>query len=149
MLARKQQAWRAMDPDEIKALIEAFAATDLAEMELTHGDWRLRLARDAAGTPIANTTPAGGPPPPRLAPQAGEDGVLRAPLAGIVHLGPAPEAPAFMQAGCPVAAGDVVAVIEAMKVFNEIRADRAGTLGAVLVASGEEVMAGQPLMRIG
>src|SRR5687768_1883049 len=116
-----------MDPDEIKALIEAFAASDLAEMELTRGDWTLRLARSAGVA--APVRPAGGPVKrPEAAPRpaaasapvtAVETGVC-APLPGLVHLKPSPGAPDFVTVGRQVDAGDVVAVIEAMKVFNEI-----------------------------
>jgi acetyl-CoA carboxylase biotin carboxyl carrier protein len=141
-----------MDPDEIKALIEAFAASDLAEMELTRGDWTLRLVRSGGGTVLAR--PAGAPAqrpetaPRPIAPAAVETGV-RAPLSGIVYLSPTPGAPEFVAVGRRVEAGDVVAVLEAMKVFNEIRAERAGTVEALFVASAEEVEAGQLLLRIG
>ena len=145
-----------MELDEIKALIEAFAASDLAEMELTRGDWTLRLVRPADLATIARSAdgPVGRPetaPRPAAAPTpvaAVETGV-RAPLSGLVYLSPSPGAPDFVTVGCRVEAGDVVAVIEAMKVFNEIRAERAGTVEALLVAPGEEVEAGQLLMRIG
>lgn len=145
-----------MDPDEIKALIEAFAASDLAEMELTRGEWTLRLVRSAdaaapirpvggsVGQPATPTRPAA-PPAPAAAVETG----VRASLSGLVYLSPSPGAPDFVAVGRRVEAGDVVAVIEAMKVFNEIRAERAGTVEALLVASGEEVEAGQLLMRIG
>jgi acetyl-CoA carboxylase biotin carboxyl carrier protein len=136
-----------MDPDEIKTLIAAFAASDLAEMELTRGDWTLRLVRSAGG-PVGRPEPA---PRPAAAPApvAAVETDVRAPLSGVVHLRPSPGAPDFVAVGRRVEAGDVVAVIEAMKVFNEIRAERAGTVEALLVASGEEVDAGQLLMRIG
>ena len=144
-----------MEPGDIKALIEAFAASDLAEMELTRGDWTLRLVRSASGAVLV--WPAGAPlnrlesaQRPAAAParvEAVETGV-RAPLSGIIHLSPSPGAPDFVTVGRRVGAGDVVAVIEAMKVFNEIRAEREGTVEAIFVASGEEVEAGQLLMRI-
>lgn len=145
-----------MDPDEIKALITAFAASDLAEMELTRGDWTLRLVRAADGATLVR--PAGGPvgrpetasrPAAAPAPMAAVETGVRAPLSGLVYLSPSPGAPDFVAVGRRVEAGDVVAVIEAMKVFNEIRAERAGAVEALLVASGEEVEAGQLLMRIG
>jgi acetyl-CoA carboxylase biotin carboxyl carrier protein len=142
-----------MDPDEIKALIEAFAASDLAEMELTRGDWTLRLVRSTGGAARPAGGPVGQPASAQYAaaasvPAAVETDV-RAPLSGLVYLSPSPGAPDFVAAGRRVEAGDVVAVIEAMKVFNEIRAERAGTVEALFVASGEEVDAGQLLMRIG
>jgi acetyl-CoA carboxylase biotin carboxyl carrier protein len=136
-----------MDADEIKALIDAFAASDLAEMELTRGDWTLRLVRSAGGPvgrPETAPRPAAAP-----APVAAVETGVRAPLAGVVHLRPSPGAPDFVAVGRRVEAGDVVAVVESMKVFNEIRAERAGTVEASFVASGEDVDAGQLLMRIG
>jgi acetyl-CoA carboxylase biotin carboxyl carrier protein len=143
-----------MDLDEIKALIEAFGASDLAEMRLTHGDWTLHLVRSADGGVTAAAPAASAsngreasPRKPAAAPAA-EPGV-RAPLSGLVYLGPTPGAPDFVAVGGKVEAGDVVAVIEAMKVFNEIRAERPGTVEALLVSSGDEVDAGQLLMRIG
>ena len=143
-----------MDLDEIKALIEAFGASDLAEMRLTRGDWTLHLVRSAEGTVAAPASGANSgssheiPRPKPAAAPAAEAGV-RAPLSGLVYLSPTPGAPDFVAVGRKVEAGDVVAVIEAMKVFNEIRAERDGTVEAVLVASGDEVDAGQLLMRIG
>jgi acetyl-CoA carboxylase biotin carboxyl carrier protein len=70
-----------------------------------------------------------------------------APLYGVVHLQPAPGEPPFVQPGQAVEAGQLLCVIEAMKMFNEVRADHAATVQAVLVHSGQEVEAGQPLFR--
>ncbi|MGY4503971.1 biotin carboxyl carrier protein [Bradyrhizobium sp. GM24.11] len=66
---------------------------------------------------------------------------------GIVHLQPAPNAPVFVSVGQTVAAGTPLCVIEAMKMFHEVRAEQDGTVAAILVASGQEVEAGQELMR--
>jgi acetyl-CoA carboxylase biotin carboxyl carrier protein len=73
---------------------------------------------------------------------------VSAPLAGTVYLSPSPGEPTFVEIGQAVWAGATVCVIEAMKVFNEVKAGRDGTVGAVLVAPGDEVDAGQPLIRI-
>jgi len=70
-----------------------------------------------------------------------------APLYGVVHLQPTPGEPPFVQAGQAVRAGQTLCVIEAMKVFNEVRAERDATVEAVLVRSGQEVEAGQALFR--
>ncbi|WP_459575412.1 acetyl-CoA carboxylase biotin carboxyl carrier protein [Cupriavidus sp. 8B] len=72
---------------------------------------------------------------------------MLAPLFGIVHLRPSPDEPAFVQPGQTVEAGQTVCVIEAMKVFNAVLAERDGMVEAVLVESGNEVDAGQPLIR--
>lgn len=144
-----------MDLDEIKQLMAAFAASDLAQMRLTHGEWTLYLVRSADGgvadVASARERPARGRPAAKdrsSAPTAASDNGVRAPLAGLVYLSANPGAPPFVCVGARVEAGAVVAVIEAMKVFNEIRAERAGTIQAILVAAGEEVDAGQLLMRI-
>jgi acetyl-CoA carboxylase biotin carboxyl carrier protein len=73
---------------------------------------------------------------------------VRAPLFGVVHLQQAPGEPPFVKPGDLVAAGQMLCTIEAMKVFNEVRAERAGRVSAVLVTSGSEVEAGQPLLAI-
>ncbi len=146
-----------MNAQEIEALIAAFATTDLVAMELRRDGWRLRLERSAAGIrrriepssaeppPAASLRPTGAAPEPAARPS----GEIRAPLAGIVHLAPGPEAAPFVTVGERVEAGRVVAIVEAMKVLNEVRAERAGTVETVLVTAGEEVEAGQPLLRIG
>lgn len=140
-----------MDPNDIKALIEAMLASDLAEMEFSENGWSLRLVR--GGAPQPGQRPAGvssvsiPPAPPAFVAEEPTGDVL-APLAGIVHLQPAPDQPPFVAVGQSVEAGATVCIIEAMKVFNAVRAERSGTVEAVLVASDEEVAAGQTLMRI-
>jgi acetyl-CoA carboxylase biotin carboxyl carrier protein len=140
-----------MDLAAIKALIEAMAASDLAELELREGDWTLRLSRRPgqanapAARPATATEASAAAPPLAVAEDAGD---LQAPLAGIVHLSPSPGEPPFVTAGQAVGAGDTLCLIEAMKMFNAVTAEYAGTVEAVLVASGSEVEAGQALMRI-
>ncbi|MEK8028260.1 acetyl-CoA carboxylase biotin carboxyl carrier protein [Pseudaquabacterium rugosum] len=161
-----------MTPEQIQAFIDAMARSDLTELEVHHAGWRLRLARaGAAGTamPVARA-PAGAPtsaspvsatsaavvPAAGAAPAVPSSAPARttaphevqAPLYGVVHLQAAPGAEPFVQPGQAVAVGQLLCSIEAMKVFNEVRAECAGTLQAVLVASGTEVEAGQALMRI-
>ena len=151
-----------MDQQQIKAFIDAMAATDLAEMEFSQDGWSLRLVRRPGGAAI--------PPAPALTPSAGAAGpvpapfddaadtvdavgsalapsLLRAPLYGVVHFSPAPGEPAFVIAGQAVAAGQILCVIEAMKVFNEVRAETDATVAEILVGSGQEVDAAQPLLR--
>ena len=136
-----------MDQQQIKTFIDAMAASDLAEMEFAEGEWTLRLVRrpldatslQAAGVPRVAAAPAphaGAPTPP-----------LVAPLYGVVHLSPGPGEPAYVSAGQRVSVGQTLCVIEAMKVFNEVRAEQAATIAGILIESGQEVDAGQPLMR--
>jgi acetyl-CoA carboxylase biotin carboxyl carrier protein len=140
-----------MDLDEIKALIAAFGASGLAEMRLTRGEWTLHLVRSADGgvAPAPAAGPRARPEAPRPKPAPATEAGVRAPLSGLIYLSRTPGAPDLVAVGRRVEAGEVVAVIEAMKVFNEIRAEHAGTIEALLVASGDEVDAGQLLMRIG
>jgi acetyl-CoA carboxylase biotin carboxyl carrier protein len=140
-----------MDRDLIKQLIEALAASDLAELEYrSNGGETLRLVKRAtagrAASPSAQLPVAAIPvAPPPVAPAAR---TIVAPLYGIVHLQQSPGAPSFVTPGQSVAAGDVVCVIEAMKAFNQVRAEQAGVIAAVLVQSGQEVEAGQPLFEL-
>jgi acetyl-CoA carboxylase biotin carboxyl carrier protein len=148
-----------MDLDLIKSLIDAMAASDLAEMEFSGGGWSLRLVRRPRPTDMparspraSDATPAKGRSRPanvRRDPVSEEGGLqVVAPLFGVVHLRPAPDAPEFVAPGQAVTAGTALCIIEAMKMFHEVRAERDGTISAVLVSSGEEVQAGQELMRL-
>ena len=133
-----------MDPQQIKTFIDAMALSDLAEMEFSQDGWTLRLVRQP-GSEARETMPrAPLTAPPAAAVAANE---LRAPMYGVVHLQPTPGEPPFVVAGAAVKAGQTLCVIEAMKVFNEVRAERDAMVDAVLVSSGQEVEAGQPLLR--
>jgi acetyl-CoA carboxylase biotin carboxyl carrier protein len=154
-----------MDQQQIKAFIDAMAATDLAEMEFSQDGWSLRLVRrpgSATITPATALTPSAGAAGPVPAPpnngvdafdavdavgSAPAPSLLRAPLYGVVHFSPAPGEPAFVTVGQAVAAGQILCVIEAMKVFNEVRAQADATVAEILVGAGQEVDAAQPLLR--
>ncbi len=160
-----------MDLSQIKQLVDVMASSDLAEMSFSYQGWVLRLVRhpsagQCGGAETASPAlPAGAlptpaalaaaavqqssqsqtqPQPVAAAPQQRE---LLAPMFGGVHLRPAPGEPVFVQPGQAVQAGQTVCVIEAMKVFNAVAAEHDGTVEAVLVESGTEVEAGQPLFR--
>jgi len=145
-----------MDPKQIKAFIDQMAASDLDEMEVTHEGWTLRLSRrvaanprsgsPAARAPLASASSAASAPAAGLQ-TAGLEPVA-APLFGIVHLQQAPGEPPFVAPGDVVEPGQLLCTIEAMKVFNEVRADLVGRVSAVLVQSGAEVEAGQALMTL-
>ncbi len=142
-----------MDREVIKALIEALAASDLAELEYRSNGETLRLVKRGASAPAAPIPadprpPAPGQPTPLPAPPDAVPETVIAPLYGIVHLQQVPGAPPFVSAGQAVTAGQVLCVIEAMKVFNQIRAERDCVMASVLVESGQEVEAGQALFRL-
>ncbi|MFC5519679.1 acetyl-CoA carboxylase biotin carboxyl carrier protein [Polaromonas jejuensis] len=155
-----------MDQQQIKALIDALAASDLSELEYSHNGETLRLVKrsalaaaprsgggaDAARFPAV--APASSSAPSSAAAFAAASSTvspteLAAPLYGVVHLRPSPDESPFVTAGQAVKAGQILCVIEAMKVFNEVRAEQDVTVQDVLVSSGQEVEAGQPLFRFG
>jgi len=147
-----------MNLTEIKSLIDAMAASDLSEMELTRDGTLLRLVRRKTASPAAAPATVTAPAPVARAPrgnaapaatpaQASSD--ITTPLYGVVHWRPSPDAAPFVAPGQAIKAGQVVCVVEAMKVFNEIRAECDATVLALLVESGAEVEAGQPLLRLG
>jgi acetyl-CoA carboxylase biotin carboxyl carrier protein len=147
-----------MDSELIKSLIAALAASDLSELEYSSGGETLRLTKRQGTLPVSSSVarPVSRPVAvrevaPDVAPDVGPEIVsedIRSPLYGVVHLRPSPDAAPFAKIGERVRAGQTLCVIEAMKVFNELRAERDGTLSAVLVESGQEVDIGQPLFRL-
>ena len=136
-----------MNPERIKALIDLMAESDLSELSLNEGDTQLRLLRDgqpvaAVARPLTATIAA-------ATPAASSDTFeASAALYGVLHLTPAPDQPAFVQVGDAVEAGQTLAVVEAMKMFHPLKAERAGVVRAILAASGDEVAAGKPLFRL-
>lgn len=146
-----------MDLQKIKQLIDVLAASDLAELELVEGDHRVRLVkRVGAGLATAVLRAAALPPAapavrvPDAAPAspapAGER--VTAPLYGVLHLTPAPDAPPFVQLGDTVQAGQTLCVVEAMKMFHEVKSGRPGTVAAICAAAGDEVDAGAVLFQL-
>jgi acetyl-CoA carboxylase biotin carboxyl carrier protein len=141
---------RRMDLLQIKTFIDAMAASDLSELVAGKDGWTLRLLRDGASPGAAAPAPAAPvPAAPRIRPRAAAPAEIRSPMAGIVYLRPSPGEADFVAPGSTIAAGAVICVVEAMKTFLQVRAERGGTIAAILVASGEEVELGQPLMRLG
>ncbi|MBI3369530.1 MAG: acetyl-CoA carboxylase biotin carboxyl carrier protein subunit [Burkholderiales bacterium] len=142
-----------MGPQQIKSFIDAMAGSDLAEMEFSRDGWTLRLVRRpnaAAQTPALAPRPAAVPaarstPPAGVMPLQARE--LQAPLYGVVHLQAGPGEAPYVAAGQAVRAGQTLCVIEAMKVFNEVRTEHDAVVDSVLVGSGQEVEAGQTLLR--
>ena len=151
-----------MTLDEIKALIDAMSASDLLEMEVSKDGWTLRLTRDGetltsassthevrTASPVTHTRARSSSREPRpAAKSAVSTNEVKAPLSGIVYLGPSPDAPPFVTVGQAVTTGTMLCTIEAMKMFNPVTAERDGVIEAIFVTTGDEVAAGQPLLRI-
>jgi acetyl-CoA carboxylase biotin carboxyl carrier protein len=139
-----------MDLAQVKAFIDAMASSDLAELEASKDGWTLRLVRNGVRSQsvssIATTDRSSSRSNAAVeaTPAASE---ICAPLAGIVFLRPGPEQPPYVEIGQAIKAGMPVCVIEAMKTFIEVRAERDGLLEAILVAPETLVEAGQLLMR--
>ena len=142
-----------MKQEQIKTLIDALAASDLAELEFSENGSTLRLVKLSAlgAAPAARNLPVARRALRRALEETTAAAVVSAdclaPLHGVVHLQPAPGEPPFVQQGQAVEAGQLLCVIEAMKMFNEVRAEHPGTVRQVLARSGQEVEAGQPLFR--
>jgi acetyl-CoA carboxylase biotin carboxyl carrier protein len=139
-----------IDPDTIRALAAVLVETGLTEIEIADKDSRIRVVRGGAGPqstvlPVAvpSSTPAAAPPIQDI---AAHPGAILSPMVGVAYLSPEPGAPAFVNIGQSVTAGDTVLLIEAMKTFNQIKAPKAGTVTAILVQSGAPVEYGEALI---
>jgi len=146
-----------MDLAQIKAFIDAMASSDLAELEATKDGWTLRLVRNAGPVPakvlakvLAKSRDSDALPAAEFRPDevATAEPAVCAPLSGIVYLRPSPDQPPFVVPGQVIKAGATVCVVEAMKMFNEVRAEQDGVVSAILVESETLVDAGQPLIRL-
>lgn len=138
-----------MNTDLIKTVIDSMVHSDLTDLELSQEGWTLRLSRQSAragdvSSSLHSRKVQPGPPSASKAIAAAE---VLAPMFGVVHRSPAPNEPAFVEVGQAVVAGQTLCLIEAMKVFVDIRADRDAVVSAILIQSGQEVVSGQPLMR--
>ncbi|MGH8025539.1 MAG: acetyl-CoA carboxylase biotin carboxyl carrier protein [Pseudoxanthomonas sp.] len=155
-----------MDLRKIKKLIDLLEESNLAEIEIKEGEESVRLARVPKGNyqaaapiyaaPAAAAMPMSSPTESATggsAKPAGNDQpeghVMRAPMVGTFYTSPSPDKPAFVTVGQSVKAGETLAIIEAMKMFNPIEADVSGTILAVLTESGSPVEFDQPLFVIG
>lgn len=141
-----------MELQKIKQLIDVLVASDLSELELIEGDHRVRLVRrpTAAATSVERAHPTvqlGGHGPEANLLTPTETDLLLAPLYGILHLTPSPGEPAFVQPGDTVTAGQTLCMIEAMKMFHEVKASRTALVAAILARTGEEVQVGAALFR--
>ncbi len=145
-----------VDIDLVRQLAELLDTTQLTEIEVEHGDRKIRVARKAAAVsaaPVYAPTPAAAPAAapsasadPASAPPGTSADAVRSPMVGTVYLSADPAAPPFATVGAKVAAGDTLLIVEAMKVMNPIIAPSAGTVSAILVSNGQPVEFDQPLV---
>ncbi|MDX2209424.1 MAG: acetyl-CoA carboxylase biotin carboxyl carrier protein [Sphingopyxis sp.] len=146
-----------IDPGYIRELAEMLDATGLSEIEVEDGERKIRVARTmtAVATPVAMAAApvaAAAPAAPAATPAAPAAdsfaGATKSPMVGTVYLSPEPGAAPFAAIGGPVAEGDTILIIEAMKVMNPITAPKGGTLKAVHVENSQPVEFDQPLFTI-
>jgi acetyl-CoA carboxylase biotin carboxyl carrier protein len=141
-----------VDAALVRGLAELLAETGLTEIEYAVGDRRIRVARNlvaaaAVAAPAAPATLAARPADSGAGPSpAIHPGAVKAPMVGTIYFSPEPDAPPFVRLGDSVSEGQVVLIIEAMKVMNQIRSPHAGKLTQILVADGAPVEYGEPLL---
>ena len=159
-----------MDLRKIKKLIDLLEESNLAEIEIKEGEESVRLSRTPVGgyapapvaAPVQFAAPAAAPAMPMSSPVEAATGgspkpgsalpdghVQRAPMVGTFYASSSPDKPAFVSVGQQVKAGDTLAIIEAMKMFNPIEADVSGTVLKVVAENGQPVEFDQPLFVIG
>jgi acetyl-CoA carboxylase biotin carboxyl carrier protein len=152
-----------MDLRKLKTLIDLVSDSNITELEITEDDGKVRIVKSApvaavaapvaAPAPLvvpvaAPAAPVAAPAAEPAAPAAPTGHVVKSPMVGTFYRSSSPGAKAFADVGTVVKEGDPICIIEAMKIMNEIEADKAGTVTQVLVENGQAVEFGQPLFVI-
>ncbi|MBD3896120.1 acetyl-CoA carboxylase biotin carboxyl carrier protein [Halomonas sp. ML-15] len=154
-----------MDIRKVKKLIELLEESNISEIEIQEGEESVRISRHPNGALYQNSVPQYAMPPNGYAPQpapqpaapvAEESSVptqpdghaVASPMVGTFYRAPAPGAKAFVEVGQSVKKGDPVCIVEAMKMMNQIEADKDGIIEAILVEDGEPVEFDQPMLII-
>jgi acetyl-CoA carboxylase biotin carboxyl carrier protein len=150
-----------MDLRKLKKLIDLVQESGIAELEITEGEEKVKIVKGGRATPeMVAMLPAPGaapaptalaapaPPPAVEVPPKVEGHVLKSPMVGTFYRAPSPGAKPFVEVGDTVKAGQTVCIIEAMKLLNEIEADKDGVVKAVLAENGQPVEYGEPLLAI-
>ncbi len=147
----------AVETSRLKELIELMDRNQLEELEVVDGDQRIRLRKRPESTRevvSVSTNPAAAPPPGSVAAQgevvAAAPGVdpeltIQSPMVGTFYRSAGPGTEPFVEVGDQIQEGQVLCIVEAMKVMNEVKSDRAGVVATVLVDDGNPVEFGQPL----
>jgi len=147
-----------MDIRKVRKLIELLKESGIAEIEIREGEESVRISQQLTAAPVAAAPqvvampaeaarPAAAAPAAAAAPEI-EGHVIRSPMVGTFYRASGPSAKAFVEVGQAVSAGDTLCIIEAMKMMNQIEADRAGVVSAILVENGQPVEFEEPLFVI-
>ena len=154
-----------IDIRKIKSLVEIIEQSSVSEIELTQGEESVRISRASAAQPVMVTAPAAAlqaaapaaaaaPAPaaaPAEAPAAGDEAnvpdekLIKSPMVGTFYRSSAPDQKPFVEEGQSISKGDPLCIVEAMKMMNQITADKSGTIKRVLVSNGDIVEYDQPL----
>jgi acetyl-CoA carboxylase biotin carboxyl carrier protein len=151
-----------IDLKQLRELMRAIRQLDISELEIKKGEETVRLKREATTATVTRTqpslmppsmdmssmAPAGGSIPPSEAKEDASIGYVTSPFVGTFYTAPAPDAPVFVQVNHSFSKGQVLCIVEAMKLMNEIEADCDGTLLEVLADNGKPVEYGDKLFKI-
>jgi acetyl-CoA carboxylase biotin carboxyl carrier protein len=152
-----------MDLRKLKTLIDLVSDSNVSELEITEAEGKVRIVKGPVGAmvaapiaapvvaaaPIVGVPIAAAPAVLSEAEQAAAAGhVVKSPMVGTYYASSSPEAKPFVQVGTVVKEGETICIIEAMKILNEIEADKSGTITRILVDNGQAVEYGQPLFHI-
>lgn len=157
-----------MDIRKVKKLIELLEESNIDEIEIKEGEESVRISRNGAAAAqfahpgyylpqhapqAAPGMPIGPGPAPMVAPEPVEPAEdpghrVLSPMVGTFYRSPSPSSPSFIEVGKTVKEGDVLCIVEAMKMMNQIESDKSGTVAAILVENGEPVEYDQPLITI-
>ncbi|MBF5002904.1 acetyl-CoA carboxylase biotin carboxyl carrier protein [Diaphorobacter caeni] len=152
-----------MDLRKLKTLIDLVSESNVSELEITEAEGKVRIVKGGgavvqqlvaapmmAAQPVAAAAPAAaaGAPAAEAAPAAPAGHSVKSPMVGTFYRAASPGAKAFVEIGAQVKEGDTLCIIEAMKILNEIEADKSGTVTRVLAENGQAVEYGQPLFVI-
>jgi acetyl-CoA carboxylase biotin carboxyl carrier protein len=150
-----------MDIRKVKKLIELLDESNVAEIEIHEGEESVRISRHGSAPPqfVMQGSPltpgvavasaqAGAAPAPPAAAEPDEANMVRSPMVGTFYRSPSPGSKAFVEEGQEVKVGDILCIIEAMKILNQIESERAGTVKRILVENGQPVEYNQPLFVI-
>jgi len=152
-----------MDLRKLKTLIDLVSESNISELEITETEGKVRIVKGGVAAPVqyvqtvaapavggqqpATPAVAAGPAAPAAAPAVAGH-TVKSPMVGTFYRSSSPGAPAFVEVGSQVKEGDTVCIIEAMKILNEIEADKSGTITQILGENGQAVEYGQPLFVI-
>jgi acetyl-CoA carboxylase biotin carboxyl carrier protein len=150
-----------MDLRKLKTLIDLVSESNVSELEITEAEGKVRIVKGQpavvqVAAPVAAPVAVAAPAPalaapvaaPAAAPEVAAGHAVKSPMVGTFYRASSPGAKSFVEIGSQVKEGDTICIIEAMKILNEIEADKSGTVTQILCENGQAVEYGQPLLMI-